>query len=201
VAREALTSPLRRRRAFKLLAIFGLSLLVASSILVHVGAFGRSVAAAARLDQQPVIVLAAIDGDTIRVRTSGGDEIVGLLGVDAPKLPAEHWAERALGYTKGRLVGREVTLRVEPTESADSRGRVLAYVYVNDADCLNADMIRDGQAYADRRVRHPLAKQFEQLEIEPRKKQRGLWKDLNGEEMPLWRRDWLKNWREEHRTG
>src|SRR4051812_14141372 len=96
VPRVFLTSPLRRRRALKLLAVSGVVLLLASSVLVHVGAFGGSVTRAARLDQQRVMVVAAIDGDTIRVRTSGGEELlVGLLGVDAPKLPAEHWAERA----------------------------------------------------------------------------------------------------------
>src|SRR6478736_3484407 len=95
--RHRLTSPLRRRRALKLLAGVGVALLLASSVLVHVGAFGGSLTRAARLDQQQVFVVSAIDGDTIRVRTAAGEELlVGLLGVDAPKLPAEHWAQRAL---------------------------------------------------------------------------------------------------------
>jgi endonuclease YncB( thermonuclease family) len=197
--RHTLTSRLRRRRALKLLAVVSIALVLTSSVLVHVGAFGGSLTRAARLDQQQVAVITAIDGDTVRVRTAAGEDVlVGLLGVDAPKLPAEHWARRSLDYTKARLVGREVTLRVEPTESADGRGRVLAYVYGTDADVINADIIRDGQAYADRRVRHPLAKQFEQLEIEPRKKQRGLWQGLRDDDMPRWRREWLKHWREEH---
>src|SRR4051794_10559154 len=116
MVRESLKSPLRRRRALKLIAVVGVTLLLASSILVHVGAFGGSLTRAARLDQRQVTVLAAIDGDTIRVKTAVGEEVlVGLLGVDAPKLPAEHWARRAMEYTEARLVGREVTLRVEPT--------------------------------------------------------------------------------------
>jgi len=178
----------------KLLALAALGLVLVTSILDHVGAFGYR---GETLDRQQVEVLAAVDAETVRVKTSAGQEDVHLLGINAPA-SADHWGSEALRYTTARLVGRTVTLRVEPTQMRDERGRVLACVYVTDADLMNLDMIRDGQAYADRRVQHPQAKQFEQVEGEARNKKRGMWKDLTEDQMPAWRQKWLREWRAQH---
>ena len=53
------------------------------------------------------------------------------------------------------------------------------------------DIVRDGQAYADRRFRHTLRPQFELAEGDARKHARGLWKDVKEEQMPPWRQRWL----------
>jgi endonuclease YncB( thermonuclease family) len=63
---------------------------------------------------------------------------------------------------------------------------------------LNFDMIRDAQAFADRRVKCSMLGHFEQAENEARKKKRGIWKDLTEDQMPPWRREWLKTWRAAH---
>lgn len=68
---------------------------------------------------------------------------------------------------------------------------MLAYVYVGDSDNLNLDLVRDGEAYADRRFRHSMRPQFERAEAEARKANRGLWKEVTEAQMPPWRRDWL----------
>jgi endonuclease YncB( thermonuclease family) len=196
-----LTSPLRRRRALKLVAWIALALVGAASALDHAGAFGRTgFDVAHQFDRHSVTVTNVVDGDSFRIRAPNEtDEItIALLGVDAPDLPIDHWSQRAADYVRARLLGRTVTLRIEPTQSRDDRGRVLAYVYITDADVLNADIIRDGQAYADRRARHPYAAQFEQAENEARRKSRGLWKDVTEQTMPAWRRAWLQQWRAEH---
>jgi len=102
-----------------------------------------------------------------------------------------HWAERSRTYLQARIEGKSVTLRLEPIETRDRDDRLLAYVYLTDGDCINLDLIRDGQAYADRRFKHSYRPQYEQAENEARKKDRGLWKGLTEAQMPAWRRVWL----------
>jgi endonuclease YncB( thermonuclease family) len=170
-----------------------IGLVLISVALDHAGAFGYSGSDARRFDHTSVVVTRAVDGDTICVRGDDGAEtVVHLLGVDAPDLPSEHWAERAAKYASARTVGRTVTLRLDPIGWRNDRGELLAYVFITDADNLNVDVIRDGQGYADRRVAHSLHAAFEAAEKDARDKKRGLWKDLSDDEQPGWRRQWLK---------
>jgi endonuclease YncB( thermonuclease family) len=184
---------LRWRRILRWSALGLLAAVLLSVVLDHAGAFGYSGSDQQRFDHKPVTVTRAIDGDTICVRTENGTvTTVHLLGIDAPDLPASHWSERAARYTAARTAGRTVTLRLDPIGWRNDRDELLAYVYITEADNLNLDLIRDGQAYADRRVAHSLKAPFEAAEKEARSKQRGLWKDLRDDDMPLWRREWLK---------
>jgi endonuclease YncB( thermonuclease family) len=65
-------------------------------------------------------------------------------------------------------------------------------VYLSDTDLLNADLVRDGLGYADRRLVYSQRQSFEQAEGEARKRKRGVWSVADGEEsMPQWRREWL----------
>ena len=57
-----------------------------------------------------------------------------------------------------------VTLRLEPTQTRDKYKRLLAYVHLADNETLNLALVRDGQAYADRRFRHTMRADFEQAE-------------------------------------
>ena len=168
--------------------------------LDHLGAFGYGGDDWRVFDRRSFAVQRVIDGDTFVV-WHGADEVtVGLLGVAAPQLPAAHWAENAKAYLSGRTLGKTVSLRLDTTRSRDERGRLLAYVYINDGDLLNADIIRDAQAFADRRVKHSMHGPFEQAENEARKKSRGMWKGMHDEEMPSWRREWLKSLRDAKRS-
>lgn len=116
---------------------------------------------------------------------------VRLIGIDAPEA-GSHFAEQAAAYLVVRTTQKPLILRLEPTETRDRFGRLLAYVYSSDASCVNQEIVRDGFAYADRRHRHSLRAQFEMAENEARKKSRGLWKDLAQSDMPEWRREWLR---------
>jgi micrococcal nuclease len=149
-------------------------------------------------DRKRVIVTKVADGDTLTIRNGSSEARVRLLGVDAPELhpdggvPPDHWAERAAAYTRGRSEGKFVTIKLDSTQTRDRYERLLAYVYLSDTDLLNLDLVRDGQAYADRRFKHSLRSQFETAENEARKRGRGLWKDVTVEQMPQWRREWLR---------
>jgi endonuclease YncB( thermonuclease family) len=186
---------LRWRRVLRIGAVVVFVLLVGLIVLDHTRAFGYSGNDLRRFDHRSVVVTRAIDGDTICVKGPGdaSETTVHLLGVDAPDLPANHWAEQAAKYTTARTVGRTVTLHLDPIGWRNDRGELLAYVFITDADNLNADIVHDGQAYADRRTTHSLHAAFEVAEKDARTKKRGLWKELADDQMPAWRRAWLRS--------
>ena len=194
---------LRRRRAMTASAWVMLILLVVSVALSQWGLLGKPQRARgggdwATFDKKRFLVTRVADGDTITVRSPAGDTPVRLLGVDAPELHREnqshpdYWADRAAAYTRGRTEGKFVTLQLDAPQTRDKYDRLLAYVYLSDTDCLNIDLVRDGQAYADRRFKHSFKPQYEMAENEARKKQRGLWKDVTVDQMPPWRREWVR---------
>lgn len=138
------------------------------------------------------------DGDTLVIRMPDGTtERVRLKGIDAPELardgqPDQHFAKESQAYLQKRLAGRSVTLQFDGTETRDRFGRLLAFVYLSDEECLNLTLVQFGYAYVDRRFDSFMHSQMGRLEGEARKKERGLWKGLRDEQMPDWRREWLK---------
>ncbi len=180
-----------RRIVFTVLVVLALS--------VFAGRWGRpSGDDWAIYDRQSFIVTHVVDGDTIDVaaKPGGTPTRVRLLGVDAPEMSGEggapeYWAAAAAKYALARSDKKSVTLKLEPTQTRDRYGRLLAYVHLSDAETLNLALVRDGQAYADRRFRHTLRAQFEQAENGARQKSTGLWKDVRESQMPAWRQRWL----------
>jgi endonuclease YncB( thermonuclease family) len=106
--------------------------------------------------------------------------------------PPSHWGDRATSYARGRLAGKRVIVKLDGTESRDRYDRLLVYLYLTDTDNFNLDLVRDGQAYADRRHGHSMRSQFETADAEARKKGRGLWKDVRDDQQPEWRQRWLQ---------
>jgi endonuclease YncB( thermonuclease family) len=199
---------LRRRQRVRRWGYAGLVVLALSAVLDRAGVFRYAGDDWRNFDHKTFLVTHVADGDTITVRPAGGgaETRVRLIGVDAPELHSrdntarpDFWARDAKRYTESRAAGKPVTLRLETTETRDRYRRLLAYVYVSDSDNLNLDLVRDGQAYADRRFPHSMRSQFDRAEIEARKAGRGLWKDVREEQMPPWRRDWLARLHERHR--
>lgn len=192
---------LRRRRRYRQVTFVGLVLLALSAVLDRAGVFKYPGDDWRNFDHQTFVVTHVADGDTLVVQPSGGGAgtRVRLLGIDAPELRSaddnarpDFWAYDAKQYAERRAEGKPVTLRLEQTETRDRYRRLLAYVYVSDSDNLNLDLVRDGHAYADRRFSHSMRAQFDRAEAEARKAGRGLWKGVREEQMPPWRRDWLK---------
>jgi endonuclease YncB( thermonuclease family) len=153
---------------------------------------------ASELQGQYVIVDQVLHGDRVRIRTPDHRlEEVSLKGIDAPELspagqPPAHFASQAKQYLHQRIDGKKVVLRFEGTQRRDPDGRLIAYVYLNDNECINLSLVHYGYAYVDRRQTGYLSSRMGQAEAEARRKQRGLWKDLTPEQMPEWRRNWLK---------
>jgi endonuclease YncB( thermonuclease family) len=186
-------SRLKFRRTVRALGWSALVLLATAALADRAGLFAYRGDDRNAFDHRAVRVLEVLDGDTIRAVTVQGsrDVTVRLLGVDAPDSPAAHWSEQAARYTSNRLRDRTVTLRLDTVQTRTSDGHLLAYVYITDGDCLNIDIVRDGQAYADRRSRCALQSLLNTAETDARIKRRGLWRDLEESDMPAWRQQWL----------
>ena len=160
----------------------------------RLGAFGHKGDDWSTFDKQPARVVKVIDGDTIIARSSyGTEEKIRLIGLDAPEMDSrDHWADRSTAYMQARLKDREVTLRLDGTQTRDRYDRLLAYIFITDNDNLNLALVRDGHAYADRRHGHTFRTSFETAVADARKKGRGLWKDVRDDQQPEWRQRWIK---------
>lgn len=193
--REQKIARLLRRRRYTYRGAMGvLVALVGIALLDHAGAFGTSSQDWTRFNRHSFAVARVVSGDELVIRDPDGvEQAITLVGVDAPDPPDRYWSSQAMQYLSNRTKDRSVIVRFDATRSRDARGNLLAYVYITDGDNLNLDIIKDGQAFADRRQPHTLKSQFEAAESEARKKPRGMWKELKFEDQPPWRREWLES--------
>jgi micrococcal nuclease len=142
------------------------------------------------INQQPGLlpVVHINDGDTIIVRTASGDETVRLLGIDTPEVkdprkPVQCFGQAASAHTHQRLDNTSVRLEPDPQDTdRDKYGRLLRYVYLPDGTLYNAELVRDGYAFAY--TVFPITKldEFRALERDAREHNRGLWAGCNIDE-------------------
>ncbi len=182
-----------RRRLWRFGVAGALAALAATVVLDHLGNFGFPGDDWANFDRHRFRVVRAIQSDILEIQSPKGPARVKLAGVNGPHIPGDFYAAQALDYTRNRTVGREVTLRLEPLEPRDACGQLIAHVYLLDTDNLNADMVKDGIVYVERRMRSSLLGQYEALENEARRRKYGLWKSVRRTDMPVWRQKWLED--------
>lgn len=92
-------------------------------------------------------VVSTTDGDTLRVDINGTTSDVRLLGINAPEME-ECWGQEAAHELAILVDGQQVLLSSGP-DDIDSFGRLLRYVYLDDADepiFVNAEMVASGNA-------------------------------------------------------
>lgn len=149
--------------------------------------------------QEIFLVTKVTDGDTFEIETG---EKVRLLGIDTP----EKWdsgkldkdSERSgkdkeiikkLGqlssdYAESLLLNKKVKLISDETNSDKDRyGRLLRYAYLEDGTMFNLKIIQDGYAYAYTKYPVIYAEDFLQAQREARENSRGLWGNLDFEEL------------------
>ena len=119
------------------------------------------------------------DGDTIEVRIGDRVERVRYIGMDAPEVAHEgvggmRGGDAAARLNQALVASRRVRLELD-REERDRYGRLLAYVWVDDA-MINLEIVRRGYAHAltiPPNVRY--ARWFVAVEREARAAGRGLW--------------------------
>lgn len=154
-------------------------LLVFATLLL---AAGPAWADAARL-------LAAIDGDSLRVELGEKVEEVRLIGMDAPE-GRQRFGAQARSHVLRLCVDRELRLEYD-AERRDRYGRLLAYVYAGEI-MVNEAMIRAGLALplpVKPNTAH--AGRFRRAEAEARAARRGFWAEGGLDMTPA-------QWRKKH---
>ena len=105
-------------------------------------------------------VLKVVDGDTIDVDIDLGFSVsftqrVRLAGIDTPESRTKDLKEKALGLECKDFVSKQIkaattiTIKTEKIDSSEKYGRILGWVYLDDASkSLNELMIDNGYAWA-----------------------------------------------------
>lgn len=143
---------------------------------------GQAPSVRAKTDVLRGTVTTVNDGDTIRVRLSGGgNERVRLIGIDSQELDDAREKVRLMAflakrYAFTRLYQAQVELLPGP-ETRDSYGRLLAFVRLAGGEIFNVTLVREGYAFAF--LKFPfdeaLRKELKAAETEARQAGRGLW--------------------------
>lgn len=115
-------------------------------------------------------VTKVVDGDTIDVALQSGPIRIRFHGVDAPEKAQAHGKEASAALAS-LIMGREV--QIEPFEQ-DRYERLIGIVYLGELN-VNADLIRNGHAWAFRRYMRKADASLCSLEAEARLEHRGLW--------------------------
>jgi micrococcal nuclease len=142
-----------------------------------------------------------IDGDTLDVEVSDGPHAatrVRLWGVDTPELArdgqsAAHFGPEASAFTRRLCLGQQVRLELEAGAAPrGGYGRLLAWAWLPDGRLLNRVLVEEGCGYADPRYDHHLKGEFARLQREAMDAGRGLWADVEAEDLPRYYRGRLK---------
>lgn len=131
----------------------------------------------------PATVVAAVDGDTLRVSAGGRRFSVRLLGIDTPEThrpgtPVECGGpEAAARMAELAPPGRRVRLEPDPGQDrVDRYGRLLAYVRLADGRLIEDEQLRAGWAAAYVFARRPVRRyaEFAHSEALARSSRRGV---------------------------
>ncbi|MDD2760506.1 MAG: thermonuclease family protein [Methylomonas sp.] len=119
------------------------------------------------------------DGDTVLL---GDGQKVRLLGINTPEVAgrnkaAESGGEEARAWLRQRLTHRKVRLESD-VESRDKYGRTLAYVFTEDKQHINLELVRQGLAFVN--IYPPNLKYVDRLLAAQQEAERaglGIWRD------------------------
>ncbi len=123
------------------------------------------------------------DGDTFVGKIGNRDEVVRLLGIDAPEpgrdgFPDEPYAKRAKDEIS-KLLKKRVTLCIDPENKRDKYNRLLAVVFYSD-NCINASLLKKGLATRLFRRNNIINFcEWEKQEVYARRKNLWIWRNIS----------------------
>ena len=142
-------------------------------------------------DYSGIYVRRTVDGDTLVL---SDNERVRLIGIDTPEVheseklyrdsrrsgqdirTIQALGQRSWDFTESLVEGKPVRLEFD-VEKRDKYGRLLAYVYLEDGQFVNAEIVRQGYASL---MTYPPNVKYEDLFLklfqEARENKRGLWR-------------------------
>jgi hypothetical protein len=90
------------------------------------------------------------------------------------------------------VINRDITLMLATPQTRNSAGHLKAFVFLGNEN-LNVELVKAGLAYADRRAKTVMDGLIDPAESDARKKKRGIWYGMTDEQMPAWRKAWLRS--------
>jgi micrococcal nuclease len=153
---------------------------------------GNNMPAPAAGNYDNVLVVRAVDGDTLKL---ANNERVRLIGIDTPEMheseklyrdsrksgqdvkTIQALGKRSYAFTRSLVEGKTVRLEFD-VEKRDKYKRLLAYVYLPDGTFVNAEIVKQGYASLmtyPPNVKH--ADEFRALYQQAREQRLGLWKE------------------------
>lgn len=127
-------------------------------------------------------VVRVLDGDTVEVLHAGKGVRVRLAGIDAPE-KKQPYGQRSRQQLSRLIAQQQVHVAGDKT---DRYGRLLGTVLLRDTD-INAEQVRNGQAWAYRYRGKALNGGYATLEAQARTASKGLWADSDAQEPWKWR--------------
>ncbi|PID32005.1 hypothetical protein CR970_02785 [Candidatus Saccharibacteria bacterium] len=121
------------------------------------------------------------DGDTITVDMNGRTETIRFIGIDTPEIHDRRKAVQCYGheaavFTRNMIGNSRVRLEADPLNTnRDRYNRLLRYVYLPDGTFVNAEIVRQGYAFAYTSFPMVHADYMRELQAEAQREQRGLW--------------------------
>ena len=115
-------------------------------------------------------VIRIVDGDTFEVSIGGMREKVRMLGIDTPesvdpRRPVQCFGKEATKKLKELIEGKTIELVADITnDDRDKYDRLLRYVKRDDGLDVNAEMIKQGYAYAY--IKFPFERRAEYLKLQ-----------------------------------
>lgn len=142
---------------------------------------------AQEIPQDYYLVVAVVDGDTLKVNIDGKEEALRLIGMDTPETvdprkPVQCFAKEASSKAKETLTGKKVKLEVDPSQGErDKYDRLLRYLYLEDGTLYNQMMIEEGYAHEyTYNTPYKYQEVFKQAETRARESKKGFWGDICG---------------------
>lgn len=127
-------------------------------------------------------VVGIIGSDTVVIDANGQRMKFKLLGTT----PAEKYSGQSATFTRNLLRGETVCIVKDPNQNEpNNAGAIFAYVYrLPDMLFVNAEIIRQGYAKADKTANFKYAAEFGQLEKFARERGKGIWDISIAENQP-----------------
>lgn len=127
----------------------------------------------------PARVIKVFDGDTFLLNIQGREEIVRLVGVDAPEIDEEREKVRLMGllsreFALYHLENKDVYILIDK-QGRDRYGRLLVYLWLPSMVFFNEFILEEGFANVYTRFYHPYQKKFIEAERSARERGKGLW--------------------------
>jgi micrococcal nuclease len=91
-------------------------------------------------------VVEVVDGDTIRVNVAGEVYPLRYIGIDAPE--PDQWMGPEASQANWELVGGKTVYLEKDVSETDQYGRLLRYVFLAGGTFVNAELVRQGYAWA-----------------------------------------------------